>query len=189
MLDAIRQSCQNYYDDIPPDTLPTMAKSAIFSFSWTILFNRVPRQPWDITRPLFHAGVAALATLIYSLTTPIFNKIFGDNQILLHREIMKSFVDFSVTTIIISYLTTSKVDLTALPFIKMLSFNILRALYDLDTAYAAWVDPRFGNFLSQVGNYTGLSAVPGSASIHLSSPRLIFTKACLLLNLYLEVVC
>lgn len=166
MLDAMRQKCQDYYDHIPADTLPAMAKSALFSFSISLIFiDR--RQPWDLTQPLIKGSVAALASCIYSLTAPFFNGAFGDDRHLYHRELLKMGVIISLTTVIYSSLTLGKVSITALPWLKILPWNIVIATFDVVPALFDYIDPPFAQEARNAYTFLGINSVPGSASIQL----------------------
>lgn len=175
MLDAIKQTCQDYYDDLPPEALRKIAKSALYTFTASLWFARgkdlyvnVPRDPYNIARPLFNAGTVALASLIYTLTTPMFNKIFGDKDILLPREIMKHIVNLTLTAVVISYLTTPKVNMAALTILGMFSSNLLASYIDISIRFCDWLDPRGGAGVRRMVQWVGLQTQPGSASIYLN---------------------
>lgn len=166
MLDAMRQKCQDYYDQIPADTLPVIAKSALFSFSISlILIDRT--KPYDLTQPLIKGGIAALAACIYSLTAPFFNGAFGDNRHLYHRELLKMFVIVSLTTVIYNSLTIGKVSITALPMLTILSWNVIIASFDAAPAIIDHMDPAAAQEIRKVYTFLGINSVPGSGSIQL----------------------
>lgn len=124
--------CRDYYDQIPDDTFEKMAKSALYTFTATFLFSkRNPLEPYNLSRPLFAGGVAFLASFIYSITTPIFNMIFGDDELLVHREFIKQVVNITLSSAIIGYFTAAKVSLIALPLVGSLSINLIKSIIDL----------------------------------------------------------
>lgn len=97
MLEAVRQTCQRYYDEIPAGTGQAIAKSALYSFAASaILFSTRPSSV-NLSRPVVAAGVSALASSIHALTAPLFNKVFDRNDPpYLHSEIVKLFVDMAL---------------------------------------------------------------------------------------------
>lgn len=169
MFDGIKDKFLDYYDQIPPDTFPAIAKSAILTFSCTLLFTRkFDDTHLNISRPLFNAGIAALASSIYALTTPFFNTAFGDKDVHFHRELIKFFVNLSITSMIVGYLTSSKVDAAALPLLRIIPFKVMMAPL-------TWI-PRFADFIGenqdaaemrQFMQSFSMYPEPGSASIHM----------------------
>ncbi len=116
MIQAIGDICHYYYDNIPSDTFQTVCKSAIYSYTFSVLLANKPAQ-WEaginLALPLASAGVAALASLIHALTTPLFNAIFGDKEVYVHREWIKQFTNMTIKTGIVAYLTSTKVSFVA----------------------------------------------------------------------------
>lgn len=168
MLDTIKQTCRGYYDELPTGTVPAIAKSAFYSFVVVSLFID-KTKPYDIVQPLVKAGVAVLATCIYSLTAPFFNLIFGDNRHLWHRELLKLFVLIPATAIAYQGLTTGKVALTALPRIATIPWNYILASLDLIPTLGEILDPQTGQEIRKVYAWLGVNIVPGSASLILTS--------------------
>lgn len=96
MLDAIIEPIQNYYKELPDNTFTCVGRSALFSFVASVILSRgnIPRMFQssleDFRRPLFAATCAAVASLIHGLPTPLFNRLFGDDdQNMIHREFIK----------------------------------------------------------------------------------------------------
>jgi hypothetical protein len=168
MLETIRQACQSYYDQIPRDTFQTVAKSALFSFtaSWSV---KPLTRSYDLSDPLLNTGMATLAALIYALTTPLFNKIFGDNRILLHREMMKGIVTMVIMATTVTYFTTNKVSLVGkLVFSHMLPQNLFGAILDLIPMCYEWAGARqLANDTREFYGWFGMRVQPGSGSIYL----------------------
>lgn len=170
MFDAVQQKFNDYYDQIPPNTLQTVAKSALYSFT-VALFIPVEitiATPYNLVRHLGVAGTAALASLIYALVTPIFNSIFGDNRGLFHREFMKLMVINALTSISINYMTASKIDLHAMAWLPLLNFNCLASLCNAPLDIVA---PIGGQLVSEFKDYLntlGLFVKPGSGTVFLA---------------------
>ena len=145
MFDAIKQGCQNYYNQIPDNSLPTIGKSAILSFTITILLSRgtLPNicnsSLEDFRRPLSSAGFAALAAVVHALTTPIFNKIFGDNnQNNFYRESIKHV--FNVSLVRFAILQAGGL----VEIRSLLPINWLVSCIQLIPSYFSLFDPKFG---------------------------------------------
>ena len=104
MLDAAIQSVQDYYNEIPDNTMVCVGTSAVFSFVVAIITHKgtsiakvFQSSLEDFRRPLFAATCAAMASLIHGLMTPFFNRIFGDNdQNKILREVFKWWFDVSL---------------------------------------------------------------------------------------------
>lgn len=130
---ALSHACQYYYDNLPPDTFQTVCKSAAYSYTFSLLW-RLPSQ-WagklNLALPLSLAGVAALASLIYALTTPIFNAMFGDNEVYIHREWIKEMVNMTIRIGIVAYLTITKVNFVAAFDLGPPSFHLLTSTLKL----------------------------------------------------------
>lgn len=171
MFDTIRQKCQEYYDQIPPDTLSKMAKSALFSFSISLILlnKRSPGAPWNLSKPLLNAGVAALASFVYALTAPLFNALFGDKHLRFHREIMKNLVVVTLTSTFVNYLTTSKVNFAAFNFVAFLPSNVVISGLDLLPTAADFISAHGLAQACRDGyQYLGLDALSGSSSTYIA---------------------
>jgi hypothetical protein len=168
MLDAITQRCQNYYNQIPADTIPKVAKSALYSFSIGVIYVTTGSvETLDIARPLFHAGVAALASLIYALANPLFNLTFGDREVYLHREILKLSVVSSLTAVSVCCLTASKINLTAIPLLSLIPVNAMKAYLDLYPIIFGWFNPAFTSRMRNIYQGWGIQVEKDSSSVFL----------------------
>ena len=171
VLDAIYDKCQDYWDQIPDDTLPKMAKSALFTFTVTFVFSKkIPTEPYNLGRPLFAAGVATLASLIYALTTPIFNMIFGDDRFQLHLEFIKQVVNIALSSLLISYLTAGKINVLALPLIGSLSINLIKSLVDfIPFAAENWFnDPVLADEIREIYKKWWIDSQVGTSSVFIN---------------------
>lgn len=130
-LELIKNCCTSYYEQIPQDTLFAIGQSAIYSFSITLLL-----QPSSsLVRPLYSAGLAALATLIYSVTNPIFNHIFQDNKYVSHREVTKYMITMVLTQVLVNTFTPFKV-----AFLKGADSNLPKFFLLSNTVIKVWLD-------------------------------------------------
>lgn len=159
---------QEYCEQIPEDALQKMAKSGLYSFTATFLFTkRTTLEPCNLARPLFAGGVAFLASLIYTLTNPIFNMIFGDDSLLAHREIIKQVVNITLTSAAVAYFGASKVNVYALPLLGSLSMNLIKSLIDLipTAAEYIWKDKQVAAELREWFKEWHIDAPAGSGSV------------------------
>jgi hypothetical protein len=168
VVGAIYNKCQDYYEQIPEDLFSKMGKSALFTFTITFVFSKqTPGQPYNLSRPLFASGVAALASCIYGLSTPIFNMIFGDERLMFPREVIHQIVNITATSILVNYLNASKVNILALPLVASLSVNLLKSGLDLFPAVAEnWFnDPPLADEMRTFFKDWGLDVPDGSSSV------------------------
>lgn len=138
VFQSIKNVCQAYYNDLPNDTFQTIGKSALFSFTVTLLLTNSLRKlndaPINFARPLVAAGVAVTASLIHALTTPIFNYIFGDKETKIYREVLKYFINLSCTYLIFNRLTPYKTHAFALNVFQAWSLNFLKSICEVAPA-------------------------------------------------------
>ncbi|MBA2369979.1 MAG: hypothetical protein H0V82_13325 [Candidatus Protochlamydia sp.] len=114
MLDAIQTACYNYYQEIPINSTRAVARSAILSFVASLIISNQPHQSaLNFSRPLMAASVGALASTINALTAPFFKWMFGNKKYHIHQELIRVFVDLTLTQSIINYGTSHKVNLFA----------------------------------------------------------------------------
>jgi hypothetical protein len=171
MLGAVIQGCQDYYDQIPPDTLPKVAKSAVYTFTLTFLFSNKSKDVAynNLAAPLFAAGAAALASVIYALTTPFFNMAFRDNRILAHREFAKGIVNLGLTSLALEYITTGKVNLGAMRIFASLSCNLILGGFEMIPTFLDWIgEPATAHDFREGLKHAGCDAVPGSSSVFIN---------------------
>lgn len=168
MLSAIMQKCYDYYDEIPADTGPKIIKSALYSFTAVWFYHNARQKIFhNIERPLMTAGQAALASLIYALTVPLFNYAFGDDRIVYHREVIKMIVIDVLTSVIVNYLTTGKVNLLSITVFHGLTWNLILGAFETCADFLDWVG-QDGNISRDLARKVGLAMVPGSSSVFLS---------------------
>jgi len=160
MFDMIQQRCLSYYDEIPVDTFPTIAKSAIFSFTITIIMprllsNRDLRFVYieEYTPALITAGLAAVATLVHAILSPIFNRAFGNNsQINVNQELMKYLLVTALTGVCLSYARNQRIR-------YFVSINLVKSLL----YFGVQIRP----YLGHIANRLGVNSPDGSNSTYL----------------------
>lgn len=87
MIQTIKQTCQNYYNQIPAGSLRAVCRSGLFSFTASlILFNSDPRAV-NLIRPALAGTTAAVASSIHALIIPLFNYICGNHQSQWYKEL------------------------------------------------------------------------------------------------------
>ena len=133
MLTDIHQRLNAYYDKIPSNTLVTIAKSAVFSFSVNVMTGGISNSSLNTySQPLMAAGIAALASLIHALMSPVFNSIFqNDHQTTFRQEWIKSLVSVGLTGFSLSYATNGKIDLLTQQVFSLISLNLLKSILHL----------------------------------------------------------
>jgi hypothetical protein len=179
MFDAISKKCTEYYNQIPSDTFSKMGRSAIYSFSATYLFIRPTTKNYpdnfNLSICLVSAGLAALASLIYALTNPLFNMIFGDNRHLVHREFMKWFVNIGISTILFQYATAAKVNLLSVYLLINIPSNLFLSAFESIVVFIEWCgDQNEANRMRQAFRSFGLYPEPGSSSSFINFGRFPF---------------
>lgn len=129
-LEFITQKCQSYYDNLPEAILPSIGQSAGFSFAVGIVFSAAGGGLTDLSRPLLHGGVAAIASIIHALLTPLFNQIFGpsrtDKPL---NEFVKSCSVAAIASAIMGLSLESKLQLTAFKLYYLISLNSFNAWF------------------------------------------------------------
>lgn len=148
MFAAIGQKFHDYYDQIPKDTLHTMARSAAFSFTATALTGALPAPSVVNTyttplmasstvidayaRPLMASSIGVLATVINALLSPFFTAVFGnDDQVTLYQEFTKGVIVVGLIKLVVSYATGHKVDLIANTQFFFMSTNLIKSLFHI----------------------------------------------------------
>lgn len=126
---AATRACQFYWDNIPVDTAVTVGKSALYTFGIYLIFrnpNYFSHTAKTDLNPAFKAaGLAALASLVHSLVTPIFNCIFGDDEIIFYRECLKRLTVITIVLLSIQYATTSKINLVIQDFFRLFPLSLV----------------------------------------------------------------
>jgi hypothetical protein len=168
MFNPIRQTFDAYYRQIPPKTFSTAAISAICSFSFTLIYLRKTPDPLNMTAPLFNAGVSAMASLVYSITNPFFDLSFGDNRLLIHREVMKHMINVTLISVAVGFALSSKVNLTALHLLGIVPLNLIKSCLDLiPCLFELNGHEDAAQAIRKSYSFVGMHAEPGSASIFL----------------------
>lgn len=123
MLDSIKQWGTSYYDALPSDIVRTVGASAILTFAVRAFFSN---DMSAVNIPLINAGIAATASLIHALTTPVFkaflpqthnDDVFG--------EIAKNVVVLAITTTVMKSTILSERILKISSLFGLLSLNAL----------------------------------------------------------------
>jgi hypothetical protein len=170
MFSPVINICQSYYDHLPHDIVQTVSQSALYSFTITLLIsNRSARAgSFNLLLPIVPAGIAALTSLVHALLTPLFDGIFGDRKVKFHREIIKWFCVSACTSIIVSKLSTNKIDLVALQFFLPASVNcLLKSNFGASLEFMECVDPQAANKVRDILRPWGVLPEEGSNSIYL----------------------
>jgi hypothetical protein len=174
MFNPVINLGQSYYNHLPKDTLKTVGKSAAFTFSLTFFLRSGMKLDSNnaiisinLLRPLAMAGIAALASLIHALMTPLFDGMFGDRKINLYRETMKWIVISACTTVIANKLLTTKTEFVALQLFLPLPINFFKSIYNTIANTIELFDPQAGTNLRNDFLSWGFAAEEGSNSIYI----------------------
>lgn len=160
----IVNACQYYYDHLPDDTFQTIGKSFLFSFSIGMILRNSTN---NYLQPIVAASVAALASLIHALMTPLFDAIFGDRKVNMFREGIKFWVVTAFANILREQMATGKVNLVAVPNVIPISLNFVKSSFNLYCDAADAMDPISANYLRSFMRNWGLIAEEGSNSTYL----------------------
>lgn len=141
MLNAVWTKCQDYYDDLPQGTLHSVVRSAFFSFVATLIYTPElkPASLAELARPAAAAAVAATASLIYALTTPLFHYIFGDKDVKFEREFIKNIITVTLTGLLfIRFISYQKTHLVGVKFFGPISANLIKSMLDNTPRFMDW---------------------------------------------------
>jgi hypothetical protein len=180
MFNPVINSCQFYYDHLPHDIVQTVSKSALYSFTIALVIsNKSARaDSFNLLIPITSAGIAALASVVHAILTPLFDGIFGDRKVQFHREFIKWFCVSACTSVIVNKLSINKIDLVALHFFLPASVNFMKSNCGASLEFMECVDPQAANKLRDILRPWGVLPEEGSNSIYLignialSNPRL-----------------
>ena len=129
VLTAINNAFKNYYDELPNKIIPTIAQSAGISFAISILFAKSVNGTLDMSRPLLNAGVAALASTLHALATPLFNQVFGPSHTdRFFYEFIKSCIIGTLASALVGSVQQRSLQITAFKLYYMISLNSAAAL-------------------------------------------------------------
>ena len=109
MFDAIQTACNDYYQAMPNYSLRAVGRSAVFTFTASVIFSNIGGGPLNFMRPATAASVAVLASTINALTTPFFNWIFENQDYKIHQEFIRFIIDVTLIHHLISFATPFKV--------------------------------------------------------------------------------
>ncbi len=109
IFNTVQDRFHVYYAQLPANTLPSMFRSALYSFSISFIIGGIDSRTIQLTRPLITAGVAGLATLIHALTNPFFNYIFENQRIKWHQEAIRFIIDVTATSLLVRQAAAFKV--------------------------------------------------------------------------------
>ena len=172
MLNSVSTMCQHYYNEMPKDTFHKVGRSALFSFTVTLIManpiickNPATDFSLKLAQPLLTGCIAGTASLIHALTTPLFNAIFGDNKVLLHREIVKWGVNVTCVYLLLDRISPIKTHLFFLTFQSTIPVNMIKTLFNLEFDFMDWVDQSTGatgapNFLRNILRSIGIDFAP-----------------------------
>lgn len=100
MFNTIRQMGVDYYNSLPKAIVSTIGASVILSSGLTVLLCRRSQGVVDFNQSLMAAAVAATASVIHAVTTPLFKFIFGS----LHGTWPVELIKMGFITLITSFL-------------------------------------------------------------------------------------
>lgn len=118
-FDALTQPFRLYYNQLPENTGPSICKSALYSFTISLLAVNKFADFKSFRQPLLSAGIAAAAALVNALVTPLFNFIFGNNEVGCLQEGFKLMVNaLAVHQILYLTSTVGKIKFVSQHFFK-----------------------------------------------------------------------
>lgn len=129
-LDVIKQTWDSYYNELPTHILPQIAKSACFTFTISIFLSR--GETFDLRNPILKAGIAAIASMIHAVLTPMFNHILAHAS-LQHAslnpfaETVKSTITAVIASAVVGVGLQSSLQLSAFKMYTLISTNSINA--------------------------------------------------------------
>lgn len=142
VFNTVHDHFHSYYAQLPVNTLPSVFRSALYSFSVSFILVGIDSKTIHLTRPLIAAGVSGTAALVHALTNPLFNYIFENHGIKWHQEAIRFIIDVTTTSLLINHVTTLKVQ--ELVFQKtafwFMSTHVARLGIDLTLSFIGAVD-------------------------------------------------
>lgn len=170
MFDTIRQTCRTYCHQIPANFIKKASQSAVYSFAATYVYVSMESENSDqVPKALISASTAAGASLIYSLTTPLFNALFEDNQITLGREFLKNAVAIGSTTMVWEHFTTRNENEILMSKPSLHSVNAYLAFLDTIPRLCEWAGEKEVAALNRKLYKTlGIQVKPGSGSLFIA---------------------
>ncbi|WP_068470208.1 hypothetical protein [Candidatus Protochlamydia phocaeensis] len=81
MITGLQQGFLSYANQIPRNSLRTVGRSAVFSFTASVILVHLnPQAGVNLARPVVAGVTAALAATIHALLIPVFNYIFSSES-------------------------------------------------------------------------------------------------------------
>ncbi|MFI0435263.1 MAG: hypothetical protein ACH350_05990 [Parachlamydiaceae bacterium] len=99
MINQISQSFKSYYNDLPDHITRSILKSGALTFTLTVMCADKSNGMVNFENALVYAGLAALASTIHALTTPLFNYLLekSDTSKPINETIKSTFVSATVS--------------------------------------------------------------------------------------------
>jgi hypothetical protein len=110
MLDTIRDGFNNYAQQLPRDISKAAIKSASYSFVLSTLFSE-----GDIRIGVATAALAAIVSMVNSLTMPFFRKAFADYRGDMHwyHQVFSCLINLGISQLLINSLIAYRVNVFA----------------------------------------------------------------------------
>ena len=170
IFDAIKQTCQTYYDQLPNDIPRTVCQSAIYSFTISMVFRNLRLGlPENLRQPFAAAGIAALASLVHALTTPLFNSLFGDQNVTYFRETLKYAINGTLVHLLFNS-TSYKINLITLQgnFFGIIGINCLKSTIKGFSDFADFLgNPQLANQIRSINRFFSLDIPLGANSTYI----------------------
>lgn len=104
-MNAITDYYRWHINAIPRDTLAAAAKSSLTSFVLAAIYTNAQ----SIEKCLFHGLLGGVISLIYSVTTPIFVRIFDERESVgLMPEFVRVICAVGITQLLVNSISTQK---------------------------------------------------------------------------------
>lgn len=172
---VVNEEIRKYYENLPDDILPTIGKSFLYTFTaCMIACNRKVfsyQTTWTVSRPLGAAFIAATASLIHALATPLFNRIFGDRASAVHREFIKACFVITSMYILVNHLVALKTHVFTLNIFGLIPISLIKSVLLLPAIFIDWVGnlvgaDHAGNPYRSLCEYFGLTIRGDSNSVY-----------------------
>lgn len=129
-MNTIKQSFEDYYNEIPEHSLRAIGLSGIYSFTATValLSLRHQNQHVHYSRAIYSAGIAVVASTIQALTMPFFNYAFNNkgegHSYNPYQDYVHVLCSLAVSEILINQTMGTTVNLTTGTFSHLLNKNL-----------------------------------------------------------------
>ncbi|MBS0272790.1 MAG: hypothetical protein JSR85_09160 [Proteobacteria bacterium] len=130
MIDAIRDSFDDYVRELPKNISKAAFESGVYSFAASVLFSG-----GDIHIGLATAALAAIVSVISGLTMPFFRESFADHLgfIKWYHQAVGFVINLAIAQVAINFLTPYRVDLLAGSFFTIGLNLMVHGLRDRST--------------------------------------------------------